>query len=236
MPARRAPPAVSRHAPTRDRRCATSARVSARRAGWIGSRGPIRYRAADAVGRHHQVLDQRFRAIRASPSQILAHRGRRRPPSARRARSPGRRPCRAAPEAGWRADPEGAADARDRRPGERVRSRPGSVEPCSNGVVGEPRAIAHERAIDVGFDDASVRVNRHLCHDRGPVFAFVERRSIGRQLRRQHREDQRRCVDGRRVRGGVRVERRLPRHEAVDVRDGHEDGDTRSASAPQTSI
>ena len=75
-----------------------------------------------------------------------------------------------------------------------------AVEPRGDAVVGELGVIAHDRAVDRRSRvTAPSVVDRHLDDDRQPVLVRIERREVGRELLRQHREDLGRGVDRRRV-------------------------------------
>ncbi len=99
----------------------------------------------------------------------------------------------------------------------------GAVEPRRDGVVRELRTIADDGARQTDVLQRAVGVDRHLDHDREAVRGLVERGEVGRELLRQHGEDAARGVDGRRVVGGVRIDRRVDGDEGVDV--GHGDQD-----------
>ena len=70
----------------------------------------------------------------------------------------------------------------------RHRRRPSSQR--RDGVVGELGLVADGGAIDVrGAERRRPPSNDHLDDDRQPVLVLVQRRQVGRELLRQHRED-----------------------------------------------
>ena len=108
--------------------------------------------------------------------------------------------------------------------GDRRGHRAGRLEPRGDRVVGELRAVAHARAVDVGAGDGAVGVHRHLDDDRQAVLAVAERREVGGEPLGQHREDLRppctptSCCAARDRRSASPL-----RDRGVDVGDGDED-------------
>ena len=122
-----------------------------------------------AVGRDHEVLDERLGAVRPSRSAAPRRCRRRRPAAARAVRT------RARPSSSRRSRRRPATASCSRTcassPGTRAkrgRRRSRSVEPRGDGVVGELRLVADQRAVDVGRDDAAVR-RRSSCRRRSPA-------------------------------------------------------------------
>ena len=172
-----------------------------------------------AVGRHHEVLDDGLGAVRGLGEQVLDavpldHRvqlGARelecslvRPPVAKVAGD------RILP-------PELRVEPRHAR--ERGGRGPGSLEPRGDRVVGQLRLVANQRAVDVRLHDRAGVVDRHVADHRFAILVLVERGAIGRELRRQHREDDRGRVNRGGVERSVLIERRVFRHQRVDVGD-----------------
>ena len=83
--------------------------------------------------------------------------------------------------------------------------------------------ISDHRPVDIGSRHDAVRTDRHVDDEGRAILVLVERGQIGRELRRQHREDPRRCVHRGRVRARVAVERGPLDHERVNVGDGDQE-------------
>ena len=111
--------------------------------------------------------------------------------------------------------------ARHRRDPRRRGALP--VEPGGHRVVGQLRAVPHDRAVDLGRARRPVGAQRHLDDEREALLPLAERGEIGREPLGQHGEDPPGRVDGRRVGPRVAVERRTAADQRVDVRDRDED-------------
>ena len=101
------------------------------------------------------------------------------------------------------------------------RRGPIAFQPGGHSGIRELRVIPHRRAIDLSGHIA-IGADTHVHDQRGAILVFVERGPVCRERFRQHREDSRRRVDGRRVRSRVIVQGRSLGHEGVDVGHGDE--------------
>ena len=64
-----------------------------------------------------------------------------------------------------------------------------AFQPRAHAVVGQLRAVAHQRAIGLAVGAVARRRPRELDHHRGAVFVLVERRDAFGELRGQHGKD-----------------------------------------------
>ena len=162
----------------------------------------------DAVGGHHQILDQRLRAVRLLGGQLAQRVAVKLRP--RLQRHEVERAVLVAPAA------EGLRHAvlqlqlhvhsRHGRRGSRQGT--GACQPRADAVVGELRPVLDQRAVHVRCAQAAVGRDGELDDEGQAVLAGRKRREIGRQPLRQHREDDARGVDRRRVGGRVPIDRR----------------------------
>ena len=177
----------------------------------------------DPVGRDHEVLDQLLRPILLVRPQVGEQVAVEHGPGLERLEAQGPALVPQGPHGLSRPilDPELLVETRDRGQPRRRGSRP--VEPGGDPVVGELRLVPHDRAVHVGGDDRPSRVDHHLDDERQARLILSERREIGREPLREHREDLGRGVDRRGVGSRMVVDGGARRHERVDV--GHRDED-----------
>ena len=217
-PSRRARPAAARRAPRRSSRCGPSAPASGPRGGCSGS--PLRPRKR-AVTPFAAIMKSSI-SIRArlfAPPELddvavvaitgspRSSRGRARPARGagsriRSATSSCRRSCAARPR--LRAIASGLG--------------PSTVQPCRDTVVRELGVVVDEGAWTLRRG-AVPSCDRISIDDRQPVLVLVQRREIGGESLRQHREHARGGVDRGRVVARVRVDGRVLLHQRVDVGD-----------------
>ena len=185
-------------------------------------RAAVEEPGADAVGRDHQILDERLRAVRRLRPQVAQ----------RLAVEERLHLDRLEIE---RAVLVAEAAERLRHPvlqpqlrlhavdgGDRLRHRAAAVQPRVDGVVGELRAVRDPRAVHVRSVERSVGGDDEVDDHRQSILPGGERRQIRRELFRQHRKNHGRRVDRRRVHRGVPIDGRAFGDEGVDVGDRDE--------------